>query len=104
MRQNPTQAEAILWHYFRKERLGGYKFRRQHIIQTFIVDFYCPAARLVIEVDGPVHQRQVDYDRVREDYLRAAGYQVLRFKNEEILNELKHVLDVISQKLKFDKK
>ena len=102
MRQNPTQAESLLWHHLRKKRLGGHKFRRQHIIQTFIVDFCCPTAKLIIEVDGGVHQGQVEYDRVREDHLRAAGYRVLRFKNEEIFNDLQHVLNIILDNLDPD--
>ena len=102
MRQNPTQAESLLWQHLRKKRLGGHKFRRQHIIQTFIVDFCCPTAKLIIEVDGGVHQGQVEYDRVREDHLRAAGYRVLRFKNEEIFNDLQHVLNIILDNLDPD--
>jgi len=55
MRAKPTSAEFALWQRLRKKRVGAFKFRRQHIIHTFIVDFYCPAARLVVEVDGHIH-------------------------------------------------
>ncbi len=99
MRQNPTRAESVLWQHLRKEKLDGSKFRRQHIIHTFIVDFYCPTGKLIVEVDGAVHQNQVEYDQVREEYLKAAGYHMLRFKNDEILDDIEHVLDVILQKL-----
>lgn len=99
MRQNPTRAESVLWQHLRKEKLDGFKFRRQHIIHTFIVGFYCPTVKLIVEVDGAVHQNQVEYDQVREEYLQAAGYHMLRFKNDEILDDIEHVLDVILQKL-----
>lgn len=99
LRQNPTRAESVLWKHLRKEKMDGFKFRRQHIIHTFIVDFYCPTAKLVVEVDGAIHQNQFEYDRVRGDYLLAAGYQVLRFKNDEVLDDIEHVLDVILQRL-----
>jgi very-short-patch-repair endonuclease len=84
MRAEPTPVEALLWKKLRKQQLEGLKFRRQHIIEYFIVDFYCPRAKLVIEIDGAVHDEQEEYDQEREKILREWGYQVLRFKNEDI--------------------
>jgi len=92
MRSEPTPEEAILWRSLRKRQFGGFKFRRQHLIGAYIVDFYCPQAKLVVEVDGPVHLKQGEYDRAREDDLRAQGYQVIRFTNEEINTNLDMVL------------
>jgi len=92
MRKDPTQAEALLWEKLRKRRLGGLKFRRQHIINPFIVDFYCPAAKFVIEVDGSVHKHQKEYDRVREEYLEELGYKIVRFRNEEVIENIEMVL------------
>jgi very-short-patch-repair endonuclease len=63
MRTDPTPEEASLWQSLRKCQLGGYKFRRQHVIGAYIVDFYCPQARMVVEVDGKVHANQIGYDR-----------------------------------------
>ena len=84
MRKEPTNAEASLWTRLCKRQLDGLKFRRQHIIQYFIVDFYCPKSKLVIEIDGPVHEVQEEYDQEREKILQELGYQVIRFKNSEV--------------------
>jgi len=97
MRKNPTTSEAVLWKHIRQNQLAGYKFRRQHIIGPFIVDFYCPVMRLIIEVDGEIHQQQQDYDSIRDDNLRMMGYKILRFENVKVLNNLNDVLKVISQ-------
>ncbi len=92
MRAEPTPAEALLWKKIRKRQLGGYKFRRQHIIHTYIVDFYCPEARLVVEIDGPVHNGQSEYDRGRDKILQELNYQVLRFKNESVHSDIDFVI------------
>ncbi len=99
MRKTPTAAEALLWELLRAKRLTGFKFRRQHIIRTFIVDFYCPACKLVIEIDGPIHKGQLDYDLEREAYLRAIGYQILRFSNQSVINDIGDVISKISSAL-----
>ena len=100
MRSELTDEEAILWRALRRRQLGGFKFRRQHIIGAYIVDFYCPEEKLVIEVDGPVHETQKEYDRQRDDELLAMGYRIMRFKNEEILDELDTVLKKILEVLR----
>ncbi len=92
LRQNMTPAEAVLWQALRANRLGGIHFRRQQIIAGFIVDFYCHAASLVIEVDGGIHLQQVETDRERERILVERGLRVLRFQNEQVLNDLAGVL------------
>lgn len=102
MRKEPTYAESLLWNELRKERLAGFKFRRQHIIQTFIVDFYCPAAKLVIEIDGDIHETQLEYDQVRETDLHTMGYQILRFTNEEVINDMVNVIGEIRQTLSLE--
>ena len=97
MRQHPTRAEALLWGCLRMKRLDGYKFRRQHIIGTYIVDFYCPLCKLIVEVDGPIHQKQQVYDLSREINLIGMGYQILRFTNDDVIfhrdDVLKKILD-----------
>ena len=95
MRSEPTPAEALLWNRLSEKQLGGLKFRRQHIIHAYIVDFYCPAAKLVIEIDGSVHEGQEDYDKERTLDLSDRGYQVIRFKNKEIFAEIDKVLGII---------
>lgn len=92
MRREPTRAEGLLWEHLRKRRLGGYKFRQQHIIQRFIVDFYCPIARLVVEIDGSVHDLQKAYDEERTKRLQEQGFQELRFLNDEVEIDIERVL------------
>ena len=92
LRQNLTAAEEVLWQALRKRQLDGLKFRCQHPIESFIVDFYCPQCRLVIEVDGEVHDHQLDYDMARTEQLNQLGYQVIRFCNQDVLNHLDDVL------------
>ena len=100
LRQQLTPAEATLWEALRGRQLGGLKFRRQHPVGRFIVDFYCPSCKLVVEVDGSIHARQQAYDRVRTDQLQTFGYCVLRFTNDEVMNDLATVLSRIAQMAK----
>ena len=97
LRQNMTRAELLLWQHLRAGRLQGYHFRRQQIIDRFIVDFYCHKAALVVEVDGGIHLEQHAYDRERELFLQDIGLRVLRFANTEVEHNLEEVLDTILQ-------
>ncbi len=92
MRKEMTPAEKKLWQRLRASRLGGFHFRRQQVIDRFIVDFYCNKAGLVVEVDGGVHEKQIAYDRERDLHLTGLGLTVLRFTNTEITNDLEGVL------------
>ena len=91
MRRQPTPSESQLWHRLRDRKLG-YRFRRQHPIGRFIVDFYCAQAQLVVEVDGPVHEYTPEEDAVRQEFLEAQGLRVLRFTNEEVSASLDNVV------------
>lgn len=103
MRNNPTEAEKILWKHIRKFRSQGYVFRRQHPIDIFIADFYCHKFKLVVEVDGEVHNndhsREHDYGRTGE--LERFGIKVIRFKNEQVIKDqelvIKQILTVIAE-------
>jgi len=95
MRQASTSAESVLWEALRAGRLDGLKFRRQHAGGRFVLDFYCAAHRLAVEVDGGVHDRQVERDAARTAQIEAHGCLVLRFRNEEVLETLPGVLDRI---------
>ena len=97
LRQNLTPAEAQLWNALRRRQLAGLKFRCQHPVGRFIVDFYCPACKLVIEVDGDIHTQQKAYDESRTEQLQSFGYRVLRFTNKEVLSDLPTVLARIVQ-------
>ncbi len=99
MRRHMSDAEKLLWHYLRAHKLLGYKFRRQVIIEPYIVDFVCLEAMLIIEADGGQHAEQQSYDEQRTAHLESLGYRVLRFWNHEILNELESVLDQIASEL-----
>ncbi len=100
-RVNPTPAEQLLWEVLRDRRLEGWKFRRQHPLGRYIADFYCPDARLVIELDGPIHERadQSAYDRIRDEELQARGLVVVRLKNREVEESLESAIGTILQQL-----
>ena len=87
MRHSPTHAEAILWSAIDNKKLGV-KFRRQHILNQFIVDFYCLEKNLVIEVDGEIHNDQKERDSERDSLLKTLDCQILRFKNQEVINDI----------------
>ncbi len=99
MRHEPTPAENILWQRLRGRRLCGYRFHRQYPIDRFIVDFYCASAALIIEVDGEVHRQQVEADHERENFLTGLGFQILRFTNTQVLNEIDQVVRDIQNTL-----
>jgi very-short-patch-repair endonuclease len=88
LRRDMTDAEKRLWKALRKNRQDGFYFRRQHPIERFVVDFCCTSRKLCIEVDGGIHDTQRERDAERTTYLEAAGYRVLRFRNEEVENTL----------------
>ena len=96
MRHPQTPAEATLWRTLRDRNLN-YKFRRQHPIDKFIVDFYCAQAKLCIELDGDTHfePSQQEYDLARTAYLEALGYKVIRFSNQDVRYNLQSVIDEI---------
>ncbi len=101
MRKHPTQAEAILWKRLRKQQVKGFRFRRQHPIVRFIVDFYCAEAKLVVEVDGAVHDEpgHYEYDTERQQFLEALGLRVLRFTNAAVVGQADAVIEVIADAL-----
>ena len=100
MRQHPTEAENALWEMLRGKKLGD-KFRRQHVIGDFIVDFICLQKQLVIEVDGNYHnnEKQKEADDLREQILKELGYEVIRFTNEQVLNDAERTLATIQNAL-----
>ena len=101
LRTNGTAAEATLWSALKSAQLGGYKFRRQHGVGPYVLDFYCPAARLAVELDGAGHTDVVGQARdvARDSYLRALGIRVLRFENKLIWSNFDGVTHAISSAL-----
>ncbi|WP_341215301.1 DUF559 domain-containing protein [uncultured Wocania sp.] len=98
LRKNLTPAEAILWKHLQRKQLAGKKFRRQHSIQNYIVDFYCASEKLIIELDGAIHLdfAQQNYDYERTQNLENLGFKVLRFENKLIFENITNVLEEIS--------
>jgi len=99
MRANPTEAEKLLWEKLRNKQLGV-KFRQQHVINKFIVDFCSIQSALIIEIDGKIHDRQGEEDTDRTKILEKEGYTVIRFSNDEILSDIEKVISIIKNQSK----
>lgn len=100
LRRSQTPLEAKLWKELRAKQISGLKFRRQHPIGPYIVDFYCSSSKLVIEIDGESHGEQVEYDAIRTEYLESRGYRIIRFLNEDVNHNIDGVLEVILKECK----
>ncbi|MFA6548879.1 MAG: DUF559 domain-containing protein, partial [Candidatus Margulisiibacteriota bacterium] len=103
LRRDQTDAEGLLWNALRGRKFKGIKFLRQHPIlfeyygkKRFIVtDFYCHAAKLIIELDGGIHEKQKDYDNARDYVTKSLGFRVLRFSNEAVATDMSNVLKTV---------
>jgi 5-methyltetrahydrofolate--homocysteine methyltransferase len=95
LRDNPTEAEKALWEILKNKKLKGYKFRRQHKIGRFVVDFFCHKGDLIIEADGTIHDNRKEEDERRSEWLTSHGFKVIRFTNEEILFNIDRVKEKI---------
>ena len=102
LRKSMTPAEAVLWEHLRRKNVSGIKFRRQQIIEGFIVDFFCETGKLVIEVDGEIHDApdQKTIDIHRKEVFMARGLHELRFTNKEVLTDIESVLGKIRSVIK----
>jgi len=96
LRSNLTDAEARLWYHLRRKQLDGFRFRRQHPLGPYVVDLFCPEAKLIIEIDGGQHAEESSR---REDWLKARGYRVIRFWNNDVLANTEGVLLKIKEAL-----
>lgn len=105
LRGQQTHAEEILWNYLRTKPLG-FKFRRQHPFSNYIVDFYCHQLKLVLEVDGPIHQKEEvkQADEIRESHLKDHGLSILRFTNDEIKTKPEEVISRLEHHLALNAK
>ena len=101
LRNNSTSAEAVLWGYLKQNQLEGRKFRRQHSIGRYIVDFYCPEEKLVLELDGEGHfwEPAIQYDNTRTLFFRKIGIRVLRFENRWVFEDITFVLSEVRNHL-----
>lgn len=102
LRNKPTQAEEFLWGYIKNRQLDGRKFRRQHSIDRFVVDFYCPEERLVVELDEQVHftEEGMKYDKERTKHIEKRFIKIIRFENQEVLYGIDNVLNEIRKHFK----
>lgn len=98
LRRNLTPAEAFLWNELKAQKLGGKKFRKQHSIGIYTVDFYCPEEKLIVELDGQQHfEIGADYkDELRTNYFESLGLRVVRFENKDVFDRTGWVLETIS--------
>ncbi len=103
LRHSMTESEKILWEKLRNRKLLGYRFRRQHPINEFVVDFFCFEVMLAIEIDGSVHNDsyQKERDKERTEILNRFGIKVIRFENEQVKTNMNFVLDTIISKIKL---
>ena len=99
LRRRSTDAERLLWRHLRGKQLSGYKFRRQEPLANYIVDFVCFSKKLIIEVDGGQHAIEADKDLERDNWLREQDFKVLRFWNNEVLANIKGVIETILREL-----
>jgi very-short-patch-repair endonuclease len=102
LRKNSTSAEIVLWNYLKSGNLEGRKFRRQHSIDKYIVDFYCPSEKLIIELDGDPHGDyiRIEKDFTRDKYLEELGFTIIRFENRFVFQEPEFVLNEIRKLFK----
>jgi len=100
LRKDQTKAEKIAWELLRNRKLMHYKFRRQHVVEGFVLDFYCHELKLGIEIDGGIHKKRKNYDELRKAMIESEGIQLLRFTNKEIFENKKSVLIEIEEAIK----
>jgi len=96
LRKNSTDAERKLWQHLRSRQFGRWKFRRQFPVGQYIVDFVCIDLKLIIEIDGSQHAEQIIYDSKRTSFLQSKGYRVVRFWNNEVLENISGVLETLA--------
>ncbi|HOW82288.1 MAG TPA: endonuclease domain-containing protein [Spirochaetota bacterium] len=99
LRNNLTESEKILWSELRKKQLDGHKFRCQHPLYRYILDFYCHEKRLAIEIDGKIHNSKKEYDKYRDEFLQSLDIKTLRVIDKDVLNEIEIVKEMIKKEL-----
>lgn len=102
LRKNMTDAEQKLWSHLRHKQVGGYKFRRQFPLDSYVVDFICLEKKLIIEIDGGQHNNESEYENKRTEFLESQGYTILRFWNNDVLKNIYGVVKVVSKELELE--
>ena len=99
MRKNLTPTEKLLWNELQNKKICGYKFRNQHPIFRYILDFYCHKCLLAVDIDGDIHKSRKDYDDFSDNYLLSIGIKTLRFTNHDIINNMNGILEKLIDEL-----
>jgi very-short-patch-repair endonuclease len=99
LRKEQTKAEEYIWEILRNRQLKGLKFRRQHVIKGFVVDFYCDRLKLAIEVDGKIHDNQKEYDELRQKVIEEYQVEFIRVSNTEVFNDINILLNQIVERM-----
>ena len=99
-RKKPTKSEKIMWSALRRKDFLGYKFRRQHVIDGYILDFYCPKLKLAVEIDGGIHQRQIQADKERQAIIETDGIKFFRINSEEVENSIVLVMEKLKKRIR----
>ncbi|OGU71690.1 MAG: hypothetical protein A2V93_11190 [Ignavibacteria bacterium RBG_16_34_14] len=103
LRNHQTVAENLVWIYLRKKQISSERFLRQYGIKYYVLDFYCPSLKLAVEIDGDSHfesNESIDYDKERENFLKSLGISIIRFTNQEVIENLEKVINKITGKVK----
>jgi len=101
LRKDSTKAEKLAWELLRDRKFKDYKFRRQHVIEGFVLDFYCHELKLGVEIDGKIHLKRKDYDRLRQEIIESEGINIIRITNKELLNKKRSILEKIEKTLSY---
>ena len=101
LRKNLSKAEAIMWNHLSRRQMNGYKFRRQHSVDQYVIDFYCPELKLAIEIDGDSHfmSGAEVQDKIRQEYIESFGIKFLRFTNEDVYKNIDGVCQTVYNKI-----
>lgn len=99
LRENMTETEKILWNELKLNKIDGFRFKAQHPIDIYIVDFYCHKAKLVVEIDGEIHKFKKNEDKARTEELESFDLKVVRFSNDDIRNNINYVIEKIRKEL-----
>jgi len=99
LRNQSTKAEQIMWRVLRNRQLSGYKFYRQVPLGAYVVDFWCKSRQFIIEIDGGIHVGRETQDQERDRVLSGLGYRIIRFTNDQVINDLNQVVEVIKTSL-----
>jgi very-short-patch-repair endonuclease len=103
LRNNQTSPEKLVWMFLRRKQISGERFLRQYSIHSYVIDFYCPSLKLAVEIDGDSHfesDESIKYDKKRERFLVSVGTTIIRFTNQQVIENLEKVMDQIEEKVK----